>query len=86
MYGSRVKHFTRFYTFSLYGDIGLVLGPEPLIQGPYISQFTKMMDIVNMHLGVFFFDHIFMRVKTISLDVIHFYYITVIALPYGLKP
>lgn len=53
MYGSRVKHFTRFYTFSLYGDISLVLGPEPLIQGPYISQFTKMMDIVNMHLGFF---------------------------------
>lgn len=71
MYGSRVKHFTRLYTFSLNGDIGLVLGPEPLLQGPYISQFTKM---TYMHLGFFFFDHIFMRVKTIFLDEIYLLY------------
>lgn len=63
----------------------LVQGPEPLIQDDTFHTLRRLLHGYHKHAFSFIFHHILMGVKKISLDVIHCYYITIMAPAYGLN-
>lgn len=78
---------SRFYTCSLNGDIGPSYGPNLWYRMIHFTLYEDdLVDIVNMYLVGFFLRSYIYGSKRIFLDVIHFYYITIMIPPCGLNP